>query len=319
VVDLKKKSDFQLLVDFLNASGSDELQWEMRELLTDLITRPDPKVIGRPLSRGGNSAMLSSYCMRLDRLVGKINFVLKAELKIVIGTEKVWQDHYTMERFPLRSEATWVSRGMGRVSNPDYIPHIGKGRGIIRTPWGKVMVVGELPAHNGPAMSRRKRWYGVIAESLQLGTFSLLRLCRPKINKKEEERCNRIFPTTNSKKSFCSPKCERAWNLSYRIEKHRRKNWSAEKDKARAVLSWLASRIRTVKVEDPIDLIDESPELVRLKDHLGELWDDFEPTVEEINRKNTDFNVMVEKLKARVTKKLSAYNPSASNHGPTAD
>ena len=56
-----------------------------------------------------------------------------------------------------------------------------------------------------------------------------------------------------------------------------------------------------------------------MKDHLRELWEDFEPTVEEIYSKNTDFNVMVENLNPRVTKKLSVYNPSASNHGPTAD
>jgi len=325
VVDLKKNG-LALLVAFLNASPSGELQQEIREDLTYLITRPDPMVIGRRLSRGGNSAMLSSYCSNLDQLLAKVNSILNASLRIALGTEKIWQDRYTMERFPRKSEATWVSRGMGLVSNEEYNLHIGKGRGIIRTPLGKVMVVGDLP-EGGPAMSERERWYRLIAESLLSGKFPSLRMCRPRLHEESKEGqeittqidCNKIFPTSNSKRVFCSEECEQAWNTSYRVEKLRRKNRSAEKDKVRAVLSWLASRIRTVKVEYPSELIDESPELNHLKNHLGELWDDFEPTVEEIYSKNTDFNVMVKKLRPRVTKKLSVYNPSASNYGPTED
>jgi len=306
----QKTGELGLMVDFLNTEGP--LQTELREILRNLITRPDPMVIDHPLTGADHSVMLSNYCSSLMILLGNINSVLGSDLRITLGTEKVWRSTDTGEVYPMNSEITWARRGKGLISNPDYGPHIADGKGVIRIPWGKLMVVGDLPSCPTRRMSQRYRWYRVLAESLLSGEFSRLRLCRPKLNEQRDKGCNKVFLTsrTNTKRSFCSKVCERKWSLSHRGEELGRNKKNAEKEKVSAVLSWFKNQIRAVKARDLSDLIDKLPVLVLLRDHLGNAYDDFEPAVIKIYEKDIDPKVMVGELSPRVRKKLSTFNPS---------
>lgn len=132
--------DLESLVAYLN----DHPQAKFRRDLKPLATLPDACVVTAAkrlssLSTGTRSAYASSYASSLERLLAKINRILKTQLRIAFGTEKLLRYHEGV--FPLDSEITWVSQGVELITNPDYTPHIAKSRGLIRTWVGNWMVI----------------------------------------------------------------------------------------------------------------------------------------------------------------------------------
>ena len=239
-----------------NLDGEREIKKIQEEILKDLaplITLPDENVIQnftsteieKGLSEPTKNAMLSGYRDRLGLLLQKIERNLNVQLKIALA------DREAVQRQAKRK------------------------RGLIRTRWGKLIVEGELGKIYIKSIS--DHLYLIIAESLLSGKFSLLRQCR---------ECGKVFLCDRVRKSFCSNECDNVYcsrNSERKYQtKLRREEREDLRERGRPPFSMLAKQIRESKSTTFINLLEEIRDLSKIRNALGEKWEEFEPVVREV-------------------------------------
>ena len=167
----------------------------------------------------------------------------------------------------------WEIRPAQRGTNYEPQPSLmveGK-RYIIRPKWG---IDPATVSNSYPKIKRLFYW--LLTKTFENGDFARLRKC---------PECEKFFTAKRLGQKYCNLKCTTAADkkdASDRMKRHRKEIEEDIKAKGLPKLSRLASLIRKNSEQPIYKLMDQIPELKKVRKHLGELWEKFEPVMEQI-------------------------------------
>lgn len=221
---------------------------ERRRLLAPLLTLPDPYVYVGTKARprgAARSAMASSYVDVVSLLLDRINSALGSDLRVSLGGDTLLEYCPSRDREPMmfaaarlandEAEIEAVSHGVRRVPNKAQRRHVARGRGLLRTPWGTLLVEGERPER--PTERRvESRIAALVADALLSGDFARLRICRA-------EKCENVFIAgVDRRTAFCSRTCENRQGSRVRGQSFRAKRREEKVGEGRAKVSDLKDK-----------------------------------------------------------------------------
>jgi len=145
----------------------------------------------------------------------------------------------------------------------------------------------------------REYLYGTIVTSLQNGEFMELGRC---------PECHRFFIGERRGQKYCNPKCTKAGDkraAPARMEEHRKRIEEKIKSSGLPKLARLATQIRKSEYRSVDVLIDQMPELLKLKRQMGRPWVDFIGVVTQIKRRGDSTETIWDGLPPRLKKALA--------------
>lgn len=265
---------FQLLYRPNQRLEVEEVKRFQAELRQDLlaIVAPEPWQIGA----------LDSH---LERLLEEINSLGLVSVWDIEPFDRRWLRRYGAVRWGANSDALKHKP----IRSVERIVSVGGFRWLLKK---------QLPA-----TSMRERLYRIIIEALEGQELSKLKRC---------EECQKFFVAEDPREKLCSPECKRLHEREgskRRMQKLRRRRGEAESESLERQglpkLDKLVTLIRKSRGRRISDLLDQIPDLSKLRHHLGEKWESFVPVVEKIKKSGTRSKTIWNRLPPRIRKALA--------------
>ena len=239
----------------------------------------------------------------LEQLVNKINSLSLVQDWSVVPVDHVIVDDSGMAEPELVKKEE--SLDLEEEEDPEeIIKRLGQNERILKIfglRWvvqPRVLITSEEAA--------RQMLYWIIIRSLENGTIMSLGRCVRK-------ECRRFFVAKRLGQKYCTLECTKAADTKAATERMRDyRTRDKEKMKAEGLpkLSRLANQIQKSRHktnEDLEDLLEQIPDLETLRQHLGEMWSDFEYVVEEIKNKRKDIETIWDGLPPRLQKAIAGW------------